>query len=285
MSEHKLTDAQSRQLKEVIRENLKALHNFCEEQNLTYYLSDGTLLGAIRHKGMIPWDDDADVCMPRKDYDHLLTLVNELPDSYTLGHFSLDKNYIYPFIKFMNKNTEIIEFFGSAEYKAGVWVDIFPLDKTYKNMHLRKIHYKLVKTLRVLFELRVREYQDPISQSSIMKFKTKKAIKRFLFLSFRIIPKNILFKTMDVTARHLQNKDSSVVGNLYTGIGIKASHNKEWFEDRFLTEFDGLNLYAPFGYDKYLTNLYGDYMTPPPPKERQTHNVKIVSLDKATDYK
>lgn len=278
MSEHKLTDAQSSQIKEIIRENLRALHDFCEEHNLTYYLSDGTLLGAIRHKGMIPWDDDADVCMPRKDYDRLLTLVNELPDPYILGHFSLDKNYIYPFIKFMNKNTEIIEMFGSIEYRAGVWVDIFPLDKTYKNIYLRKLHFKLTNIVRVLFELKIREYQNPDKKENKAKYKVKKVIKRMIYLTLKPLSNNLLFKIMDKLASHLQNKKSNIVGNLYTFIGINASHDKVFFKSRFLTEFDGHKLYAPIGYDKYLSNLYGDYMTPPPSSERQTHNIKIVTL-------
>ena len=61
-------------------------------------------------------------------------------------------------------------------------------------------------------------------------------------------------------------------------IGIKASHKKEWFEEKLLVDFDGYKFFSPKGYDGYLTNLYGDYMTPPPPKERQTHNIEIVSL-------
>src|SRR5690554_3302921 len=122
------------ELKQVIRENLQAIHEFCEEYGLTYYLSDGTLLGAIRHKGMIPWDDDADICMPREDYNKLLELSSKLPEPYKIGHYSLDSNYIYPFIKFMNSSTEVVEYFGKNTYKAGVWVDIFPLDGTYKNI-------------------------------------------------------------------------------------------------------------------------------------------------------
>ena len=249
------------ELKQVIRDNLQAFHNFCEKNNLTYYLSDGTLLGAIRHQGMIPWDDDADVCMPRKDYNRLLELSGELPKPYKLGHFTLDPYYIYPFIKFMDSNTEIIEYFGEGSYKAGVWVDIFPLDGTYKSIRVRKLHYALVR-----------------NKTSTIRYWLKKIIKPILYSIIRAIPKSFIFNQMDFIAKHVSYDRTNVVGNLYTMIGIKASHKKEWFEEKQLVDFDGYKFFSPKGYDGYLTNLYGDYMTPPPPKERQTHNIEIVSL-------
>lgn len=273
-----LTEEESEALKGVIRENLQAIHEFCEEYGLTYYLSDGTLLGAIRHKGMIPWDDDADICMPRHDYERLLSLKDKLPEPYRLGHFSLDESYIYPFIKFMNSKTQIIEYFGDVSYKAGVWVDIFPLDGTYKNQTLRKIHYSIVYKLRLLFQLRVRSYSSPKDKRSIIKYWFRKLVKPLIFYSIRLIPKRLMFNIMEFSARHVCYSKADFVGNLYTIIGIKASHKKKWFEDKHLRDFDGYRFYAPDGYDKYLSNLYGDYMTPPPPKERQVHNIKILKL-------
>ena len=271
-----ISNNDNKTLKNVIRNNLQVFHNFCEKHNLTYYLSDGTLLGAIRHQGMIPWDDDADVCMPRKDYNRLLELSGELPKPYKLGHFSLDPHYIYPFIKFMDSNTEIIEYFGEASYKAGVWVDIFPLDGTYKSIRVRKLHYALVRNLRFLFQLRVRSYRAPEDKTSTIKYWLKKIIKPLLYSIIKAIPKSLIFNQMDFIAKHVCTDKTSVVGNLYTSIGIKASHKKEWFEEKQLVDFDGYKFFSPKGYDGYLTNLYGDYMTPPPENERKQHNIQIL---------
>lgn len=282
MTQHTLTNSQSDAIKSVIRENLQVIHDFCEQHKLTYYLSDGTLLGAIRHKGMIPWDDDADICMPREDYNRLLSLAEALPKPYKLDHFNLNDKYIYPFIKLINTNTEIIEYYGDKNYKSGVWVDIFPLDGTYKNIYLRKTHYYLTKKCKLLFELRLRGYQAPTNKESALKYIFKKSVKPLVFLLLNFFTKKFIFKVMDKLASHVEYKKSSMVGNLYTFIGIRASHKKEWFYERFLTEFDGYNFYVPKGYDRYLTNLYGDYMKPPAEKDQQTHNIEIITFDKSS---
>ena len=103
---------------------------FCKENNLIYFIAYGTLLGAIRHGGFIPWDDDIDIQMPRTDYEKFLTLRDKYESSFygnvikTLG----DKGYPFPFTKIENKNTLVIEHKMTTKIKTGVWVDIFPMD-------------------------------------------------------------------------------------------------------------------------------------------------------------
>lgn len=274
-----LTEEESKQIKNVIRKNLQIFHNFCEEHNLTYYLSDGTLLGAIRHKGMIPWDDDADICMPRKDYERLLTLVSEIPKKYKLGHFAFDKNYIYPFIKFIDNDTEIIEYFGrDGYYKSGVWVDVFPLDGTFENLTLRKIHYSVVNILKHFFLLSSRKYQPAEYNKSLFNYIFKSIVKPLMYGLTKIVPKTVFFELMDNCAKLVDFEKTEIVGNLYTMIGVKASHKKVWFDNKKLYDFDGYKFYGPVDYNNYLTNLYGDYMTPPPLKDRLEHNIEVVNL-------
>lgn len=100
----------------------------CEEHNLTYYLVGGTCLGAVRHKGFIPWDDDIDVGMPRKDYDKFIQLQKEIKKPYFIQTYKSDKNYIYNFAKIRDCTTTFIEnTFVCHQFNHGVWIDVFQL--------------------------------------------------------------------------------------------------------------------------------------------------------------
>ncbi|MDT4810252.1 LicD family protein [compost metagenome] len=279
MINHPLTDSDSQALKVIIRKNLQALHDFCEENNLVYYLSDGTLLGAIRHGGMIPWDDDADVCMPREDYNKLIALSDKLPKPYSLRHFTITPGYIYPIAKLVDTTTEIQEFYGADSYSDGAWVDIFPLDGTYSNKLTRRFHYAATKILRYFFEIKARKIRKIQKPTDTRAITTIKYIAKSLILYFsKLLSNNTPAALMDKVARHKKYNSSKIAGNLYTGIGIRASHSKEIFASREKHSFDNFALYIPIGYDQYLTNLYGDYMTPPPPNSRSAHNIRVINL-------
>lgn len=265
-------------LQKCIIDSLKVFHDFCEENELDYYLTGGTLLGAVRHQGIIPWDDDIDVCMPREDYKRLMSLAENLPAGFSIGYYSLDKKYVYPFAKFYNDKILVKEYFGDKSYTNGVWVDIFPLDATFTNPILRKLHFYIVKKIRFLFQLKVRGYQAPTDKSNIFKYGIKRTIKPIVFAFLQLLPLKILFNTMEKIASIKDFKNSGYRARLYSRYGVKATFHKRVYSDKILLDFNGYQFYAPAGYDEYLTNLYGDYMTPPPPKERQTHNIEIVSL-------
>ncbi len=123
-----------REIKEIELKILIEFDRLCKENNLTYYLAFGTLLGAARHGGFIPWDDDIDVMMPRDDYERLLVGFNEWSqsDCYELKVYS-DGYSIYPFAKMVNNRTVVTENFTRCEFKIGVWMDIFPLDNVNKD--------------------------------------------------------------------------------------------------------------------------------------------------------
>lgn len=274
-----MTDSENlNELQKCIIDSLKVFHDFCEENELKYYLTGGTLLGAVRHKGIIPWDDDIDVCMPRKDYKQLMQLVENIPSGFSIGHYSLDSEYVYPFAKFYNNKILVKEYFGEKSYTNGVWVDVFPLDATFSSFSLRKLHFNLIKKLRFLFQLKVRGYQAPRDKSNILKYWFRKLLKPIVFSLLYLLPLRFLFNFMEGVASIKNFDKSEYHGRLYSRYGIKATFHKRVYSDKVLLDFNGYQFYAPIGYDEYLNNLYGDYMTPPPPKERQTHNVEIVSL-------
>ncbi|WBL59221.1 LicD family protein [Stutzerimonas stutzeri] len=270
-----LTPDELDEYKNKLRHNLKLFHDFCESHGLTYYLSDGTLLGAIRHQGMIPWDDDIDVCMPRQDYAKLEFLSHLIPSSLMLTSITQTPDYIFPYLKISNVPQQYCEIVGGRTYVTGAWIDVFPLDGTYQNKTLRKLHYLLAKTIRSAFNIKTR------GKNTILGKNTSTLKKMLFFPSHTIlkaIPLRLLFKLMDGIAQHKSFDKAHVVGNLYTSIGIRASHDKKIFSEKVKCLFDGMQLYAPSGHHQYLKNLYGDYLTPPPASARQQHNIKIFNL-------
>ncbi len=162
-------------------------HNFCEENNLTYFIISGTLLGAVRHKGFIPWDDDIDVFMPRKDYNKLLSLHKNIQKPYALKHLINDKDYIYPCAKLVN-NDLIIEEESYIRFPIGVAVDVFPLDFTFETTFLRKIQFFFAYMYKVLLRLRSGSYKH--NHSKINK------IKNLLHKIFRFIPASVFLGMM-----------------------------------------------------------------------------------------
>ena len=124
-----------------ILKNLLAVDKVCKEHNLRYYIMAGTMLGAVRHKGFIPWDDDLDIGMPRADYDLLMANAKEwLPEPYEAVCAENDKEYPLPFAKVQDANTTLIERMH-LKYLGGVYIDIFPLDGVPESRMAQRMHF------------------------------------------------------------------------------------------------------------------------------------------------
>ena len=130
-------------------EILDEIVGICDKHNLTYFLIGGTLLGAVRHKGFIPWDDDLDIAMPREDYEKFLKIAKtELDKKYYLHDISIDKNYWQPFIKIRKNNTLFDEkMIDNIETHKGIFVDVFPFDNLKRDGILLKIKWSILKNL------------------------------------------------------------------------------------------------------------------------------------------
>lgn len=263
------------ELQQVIVETLKDFHNFCEEHDLTYHLGGGTLLGAIRHKGIIPWDDDIDVDMPREDYERFIELADKFPNNYSVKHAKLDEDYVYAFVKIYSPKFQVTEFFGEKNYTNGAWIDVFPMDGVINNMKLRRLHFFFVNKLHSLFQLKSRGYQKPRNKE--LRFYTiRRMVKFFAFLILSLLPKKFVFLLMDKSASIIRYKDADYVGAFYSPYGVKASFRKAIYKETIKADFNGYSFNAPVGYDEFLQGQYGDYMKLPPVQERQTHDVKVV---------
>ena len=261
------------ELKEIELAILKHFDAFCKEHNIRYYLAYGTLLGAIRYKKFIPWDDDVDVLVPRDDYERLLKIYED-NTQYKLFAFEKDGKFHYPFAKICDMSTrKVLPEFRSSDAIPGVEIDIFPLDCWHSN------YEKAQKEARSI-------YRDMafLQASQYKKSPAKKGMKSLLWqlISFyaRIRTDKYFNKKIVKKSKANEQDDPALVGSkswcIYGERGIIPS---EAFADVVYVEFEGGMFPAPKGYDTYLTCLYGDYL-PEPPKEKQktNHSFKAYRL-------
>lgn len=265
-----LTEVQS-----LILSCLLKVHELCDQKQIQYYIIGGTLIGAIRHGGFIPWDDDIDIGLPRADYERLLKVAPEIGEGYKISHSENDPGYIYTYAKCYDINTTITELTVSP-FTRGAWIDIFPIDGTFDSPFLRKLHFASVHALKVILACKKKSYFRKRGLDGVVDFTIRKAI---VFLCL-IIPssfiENLLYRALTIK----DFNKSNYVGNLLGRWGGKEICKKEVFSKAAPLSFSGYTVWGPVGYDEYLTNIYGDYMTPPSVNNRcSDHYIRIDSLE------
>ena len=253
-------------LKKIQVELLDVLDSECKKHGLRYFMAYGTLIGAVRHKGYIPWDDDIDVIMPREDYDKLLSIFNdENKDSKVrvISH-SIDKDYYLSFAKLVDTGTVLKEN-TESNYEIGVYIDIFPLENLADDFEEAK---KIIK--------------------KGFRYNKKLMLKNLVWRKGRALYKNLALiigklalswqsrsKILDDFEKYCcQNKAeffTKYVG-VITGVPYMRVFKREWFEQSVMLEFEGKQYSAPIGYDAFLRDIYGDYMQLPPEDKRCSHH-------------
>ncbi|MBO5026435.1 MAG: LicD family protein [Bacteroidaceae bacterium] len=249
---------------------LAVIHRMCEEHGLRYYLVDGSLIGAVRHKGFIPWDDDMDICMPREDYELLIKHSREwLPSPYEFVCFENDSNYPLHFGKIQDAGTTLIER-PHLYYLGGVYVDIFPIDGAPENrlcQHLYQWRYKyLTKALYFLF-------RDPYKHGHGPSCWIPLLVRKIYTLP----------GLQGKIKRHMMKYDlqTSRIAAVNHNDGLGSMVDKEnVLGDPTPVEFEGRMVWGMKDNDAYLTQLFGDYMTPPPPDKIHQHNFFYMDLEK-----
>lgn len=251
----------------------KEFKKICEKYNLTYYIIGGTFLGAIRHKGFIPWDDDMDIALPREDFNKLLKVANEnLPQNMELVSFQ-NKTYCrYYLPKIINKQIEICE--KRTEDKNGktnIFIDIFPIDGTPNNKILRKIYYLNVLYYRMLIAW---FYIDEIDKCKNRKLHEKILIKMGKIIpTKKIININKVFLKLDKLLQKNSFEKSEYVGTIMGAYKTREIVPKSYFGKPAEYNFEDIKVTGPEKYDEYLTHIYGNYMEPPKNKEANQHLV------------
>lgn len=251
--------------KKILVSILSKVHNFCDENNLKYFLTGGTLIGAVRHKGFIPWDDDIDIYMPRNDYEEFLYKFNKESERYQLISLKTDGYYL-PFGKVIDTRTILIENVDS-DYKMGIYLDIFPLDNLSSNYNAALSLYKEVSFYRRL--LAIKNATSDSKRKPYMNFLLK--VGKVVIMP--VSRKWILSKIDMISQKYREDTSSQYIGAICAAFyGEKEILKSEWFTERCLLEFEGGKFWAPKDYDAFLTQLYGDYMQLPPEEKRVTHH-------------
>lgn len=258
-------------LKQIALQGLKHFADFCEEHQLRYYLAYGTLLGAVRHKGFIPWDDDIDVWMPREDYDRLVqTFTSEIGnDDWELVSFENNKDYYHDWAKLCHKHTVLIPSSFNNSQRNGIFIDIFPQDTTSTTTD-RQQFLDIFNRIKHEHKMRIKYFFLSRDFDSRMKNSIKYCISKLMILICGN-PRKYFFKYAD-QLRQTKAQDTT----WYGAVNYIDTQKKEWFDETIKMEFEGMLFCVPKEYDKILTSRYGDYMSLPPESERVTNHVQTA---------
>lgn len=249
-------------------------HDICEDNGLKYYACSGTMLGAVRHKGFIPWDDDMDVMMPRPDFEKFKLIASKKHGHYIFEAPGCNRgNYYYSNGKYFDASTTVIEE-GRFCSKRGVFLDVFPLDGLGNTEAELIVRYKFLHFFKRLIDCRVASLK-----------KEKGIVKNALVLISRIIPEFVLDtqklrEMFDNSCAKYRFDSSKYVGVIAGSYGMRDVIERSLLDDPKLYDFETVKIWGVSNYDKYLSGVYGDWRQLPPVENRKTgHNFIFVDLN------
>lgn len=270
-----MTKMTLRELQLFSLEILKDVHKFCVENRIPYSVSDGTLIGAVRHKGFIPWDDDIDIIMRRPDFNRFVRIYKS--SNFGLKYRELNDDSLVPYARvYDNKRTLVKAYSPWCEESVGVCIDIFPVDGVPDDMQNCLKYYK---KSRFFFRC------NTASRSAPSKFNCNKSAA----FNIKLLAKKILFLNGLTTdwfsrkviqrAKAIEFGKSNYWGNLSSMCdGIMDHHRNETFSDIVLLDFENTKVMAMNGYEEYLRDKYRDFMQLPPVEKRVSHLMKAYDF-------
>lgn len=252
------------ELKSIQLDMLKDIDRFCTDHKIRYSLAFGTLLGAVRHKGFIPWDDDIDIMMPREDYECFLK--DYCRSDYKVVSLESDGNYALPFAKVYNDKTVMKEDVEVETY-YGVYIDVFPID------------YIVDTEDSIKAFLRKKKFFDSIHTLKVVSMKRGRSVLKNIVLLlahialFPVSANRITRKVASVVAEYSKNGSMKAGIVVPTDCKYKSIVPSVFFDSFSRLEFEGLEFSVISCYDEWLTSWYGNYMELPPMEKQTSHHV------------
>ena len=234
---------------------MKQFHSFCEDNNITYYIVGGTALGAQRHQGFIPWDDDVDISMPRTDYEKLISLMEKLPNNLELLFYRTRQHTPFHYIKLVDNTTTLVEKYYPDSVE-GLYIDIYPLDGAFRetkgDVARRRKAYRLFK--KIVFHY--------------AKLEKPSTIERFYSYYCRLVNVDKLHNKLHTLMTEVTIEDGDSMTNLLSAYSEREVVDKKVYGTPVLYNFEDTQFYGPADMDAYLRKIYGDYMKLPSPEQQ-----------------
>ena len=259
---------------------LKDVHEFCKSHKIQYSLAYGTLIGAIRHKGFIPWDDDVDIIMPRPDYEKFCKLYKS--SYYKLA--SPHESYICFARVYDDQKTTSVQSVPwlKSKKRSGVWIDIFPIDSISDNEDDFKKQYNEANRL-LLLQGKVRSTKKTIKDTFVLRSFNQAIIKLMRAWLGKVIMithpiDNVNKSYQEVIRKYTWGTTDHWAQLSCADNGYKDYGHVSWLSSYALFPFEDTSFYVLKDYQEWLSNKYGDYMALPPESEREQHTLDITKF-------
>lgn len=256
------------ELREKQMQILDYVAQFCDEHGIRYIIEGGTMLGAIRHGGYIPWDDDIDVGMLREDYQRFIELFSqEAKDGYVFACSETTEGWHLPFGKVMDTNTLLVQ----DGHNLGINIDIFPYDDAPEDPQVMKKMYDTRDRLKVLNAIQCSKEKP-----------SGNLIKRLAVYGVRAalhcFPEYYFIRRIEKSAQRFNGKGYKNLG-MFTGESRITTCKKEWIQERTMVPFENRKYKVPVNYDGWLRSFFGEYMELPPVEKRKQHTFEAYLSD------